>query len=197
MPVSKVIYAGNTLIDLTGDTVQNSTLLKGYTAHGRDGSLIQGSCDYDSNTSDATVLPSEILEGKTAYSHGQKIVGTMINNETYHAEISTKNGMVKIPQGRHDGDGTVTLKSSAIADLKSENIVSGVTILGVTGNLTPGIDPDSIKVTHLTVSPSTEDYSVSPRDKGDYDYFSRVYVAGVSVKEEENTGGGITVKILM
>ena len=34
MAVSKVVYGGNTLIDLTGDTVEASTLLKGVKAHG-------------------------------------------------------------------------------------------------------------------------------------------------------------------
>ena len=32
MPVNKVIYGNNTLIDLTGDTITSDTILEGYTA---------------------------------------------------------------------------------------------------------------------------------------------------------------------
>ena len=57
--VSKVIYGGTTLIDLTADTVQANKLLYGYTAHGADGEEITGSCTYDADTQDANALASE------------------------------------------------------------------------------------------------------------------------------------------
>lgn len=61
MAVSKVVYGGRTLIDLTGDTVESSKLLVGITAHGKDGEQITGTCDFDSNTMDATAAASEVL----------------------------------------------------------------------------------------------------------------------------------------
>ena len=42
MPVSKVVYGQQTLIDLTSDTVIPEALLKGYTAHSSDGSVVTG-----------------------------------------------------------------------------------------------------------------------------------------------------------
>lgn len=42
MTTSKVIYSGRTLIDLTGDTVTEESLLRGYTAHKADGTIITG-----------------------------------------------------------------------------------------------------------------------------------------------------------
>ena len=42
MAVSKVVYAGTTLIDLTGDTVTAARLFKGYTAHDKSGAAITG-----------------------------------------------------------------------------------------------------------------------------------------------------------
>ena len=42
MPVSKVVYGGNAVIDITGDTVTADKLGAGYTAHGADGSAITG-----------------------------------------------------------------------------------------------------------------------------------------------------------
>lgn len=43
MAYSKIIYGGNVLIDLTGDTVAADKLLAGITAHGKDGEEITGS----------------------------------------------------------------------------------------------------------------------------------------------------------
>ena len=42
MGVNRVDYGGNTLIDLTGDTVTAQSLLAGFTAHGADGEAIIG-----------------------------------------------------------------------------------------------------------------------------------------------------------
>lgn len=42
MPVSKVIYAGETLVDLTEDTVTPETLAEGVTAHDKTGAQITG-----------------------------------------------------------------------------------------------------------------------------------------------------------
>ena len=44
MPINKVIFGGETLIDLTSDTVEASTLLSGYKAHDRSGAQITGTC---------------------------------------------------------------------------------------------------------------------------------------------------------
>lgn len=40
--VNKVQYDGNTLIDLTSDTVTAATLLSGYTAHIASGEIVTG-----------------------------------------------------------------------------------------------------------------------------------------------------------
>ena len=37
MAVNKVVYAGQTLVDLTADTVTSDALRQGYTAHSADG----------------------------------------------------------------------------------------------------------------------------------------------------------------
>jgi hypothetical protein len=42
MAINKVIYGGNTLIDLTADTVTAADLMQGKTAHGADGEPITG-----------------------------------------------------------------------------------------------------------------------------------------------------------
>lgn len=43
MAISKVVYGGTTLIDLTADTVAAETLVSGTTAHKADGMAVTGS----------------------------------------------------------------------------------------------------------------------------------------------------------
>ena len=78
MSINKVVYGGKTLIDLTGDTVTADKLLKGITAHGKDGEAVTGICTYDVDSNDATVAVAEILKGKTAYARGAKLVSKNI-----------------------------------------------------------------------------------------------------------------------
>ena len=53
MGKNKVVYAGQTVIDLTGDTVTAATMLSGTTAHDRSGTQITGT--YTPPASGATV----------------------------------------------------------------------------------------------------------------------------------------------
>lgn len=190
MANSKIIYNGKVLIDLTGDTVAADKLLKGITAHGKDGEPVTGTCLYDANTQDATATAAEILKGKTAYNKGAKVTGTMPNNGAVTGSIATKAGQYTIPQGYHDGSGTVQIDSAEQAKLIPGNIRDGVTILGVEGTMssTEGAKPQS-----KTVTPSAEAQTVLP-DEG-YNYLSQVTVAAIPYVESENSAGGITVTI--
>ena len=76
---SKIVYFGETLMDLTEDTIDAASLLSGKTAHDKTGAPITGTCTYDSDTTDATAVAAEILIGKTAYVNKKKVVGTMAN----------------------------------------------------------------------------------------------------------------------
>lgn len=51
MGVSKVDFAGNTLVDLTGDSVTPATLKKGETAHNAAGEQIIGTMEAGGGTS--------------------------------------------------------------------------------------------------------------------------------------------------
>lgn len=46
MARNKVVYGGETLIDLTADTVTANTLLQGSTAHDRSGAVINGAVAF-------------------------------------------------------------------------------------------------------------------------------------------------------
>ena len=190
MAISKVVYGGETLIDLTSDTVAKEKLLKGYTAHGADGEQITGTCEYDANTQDATATEAEILTGKTAYNQGNKVTGKMPNNGAVSGTISTKAGKYTVPQGYHDGSGIVQIDSTEMAKLIPENIRDGVTILNVEGNMSGSED---VKAQSKSVTPKTTAQTVLP-DSG-YTHLTQVTVGAIPYVESDNSAGGKTVTI--
>lgn len=191
MANSKIVLAnGEVLIDLTSDTVVANKLLSGYTAHGKDGEKVTGTCTFDADTQDATATAAEILKGKTAYNKGEKVTGTMPNNGAVTGSIATKAGQYTIPQGYHDGSGKVGIDATEQAKIISSNIRAGVTILGVEGDMsgTEGANPQA-----KTVSPTFADQEVLP-DEG-YNYLSSVTVKAIKVTKTDNSAGGTTVTI--
>lgn len=192
MATSKVIFGGQTLIDLTADTITADKLLAGATAHGADGEAILGTCDYDANTQDATATAAEILLGKTAYNKGVKVTGTMKNNGAVAGTITTVAGVYTVPQGYHDGSGTVQLDETEQAKLVASNIREGVTVLGVTGTMsgTEDANPQA-----KTVTPTALAQTVLPDAEAGYNYLSQVTVEAIPYVESENSAGGTTVTI--
>lgn len=187
---SKVVLAdGTVLIDLTADTVDAAHVLSGYTAHGKDGAPITGSCTFDSDTSTDTAAVGEILSGKTAHARGAKLTGTMPNNGAVSGTISTKAGTYVVPQGYHDGSGTVAIASAEQSKIIAGNIKSGVTILGVQGTYSG----ESISAQSKTTNPTFAQQIIQP-DTG-YDYLSQVTVAAIAVNYSDNSAGGQTVTI--
>lgn len=187
---SKVIFNGDVLIDLTADTVTADKLLKGITAHGKDGAPVTGTCDWDAATGDATAAAAEILGGKTAYVKGKKVTGTMPNRGAVAGKISTKAGAYTVPQGYHDGSGKVTIDSTEQAKLIPTNIREGVTVLGVEGTMSGSED---MKPQSKSVTPKASAQTVLPDE--DYNCLSQVEVAAIPYAVSDNTSGGKTVTI--
>ena len=190
MAINKVIYGGQTLIDLTTDTVTKEKLLKGITAHDKSGETIEGTCTFDSDTSDATASADEILLGKTGYVNAKKITGTMPNNGAVTGIIATKDGTYTVPKGYHDGSGKVGIDSAEKTKLIPANIREGVTVLGVTGTMS-GLEAVTAQAKEIT--PSTIEQVITP-DEG-YNYLSQVKVAPIPYAESSNSSGGTTVTI--
>lgn len=87
---------------------------------------------YD--TTGADIAAGDVLTGKTGFGASGSVSGSMANNGATGGVIDTKAGTVTIPAGYTSG-GTVSLKASAISDLTSANLLSGKTVLGVSGSL--------------------------------------------------------------
>ena len=187
--INKVIYGGDTLIDLTADDVAASDVLSGKKFHLPSGEPKTGTCPYDADTSDATAVAAEILATKTAYKNGSKLTGTMPNNGAVAGSISAKAEQYTVPQGYHDGSGKVSISATEQAKIIAGNIKAGIEILGVTGTYAG----DTISAQAKTATPTTAQQTILP-DTG-YDYLSQVTVAAIPYTETDNTAGGKTVTI--
>lgn len=190
MAINKIIYAGQTLIDLTADTVTADKVLQGITFHGKDGVAAAGTCTYDSDTQDATAAVGEILAGKTAYARGAKVTGTMPNNGGVTGTITTVDGEYTIPAGYHDGSGTVAIADTDQAKLVAANIREGVTILGVEGTMSGSED---ITATAKTVTPTKDGFEVVPGTG--FTHLTSVTVNPIPYAETANAAGGTTITI--
>lgn len=100
MAKNKIIYNGNTLIDLTGDTVTADKLLQGYTAHDRTGEIIIGTASGGSGD-------GYVWQDGEGYVHLSDEEGTQISVQqlnvnasgTYTAPSGTAYSPVVVPSG--------------------------------------------------------------------------------------------------
>lgn len=187
---SKVVLStGEVLIDLTSDTITAADLASGVTAHGADGAPITGVNTKDSDTSSDTAAVGEILSGKTAHARGTALTGTMPNNGAVSGKISTKAGVYTVPQGYHDGSGTVDITAAEQAKIIPENIKAGVELLGVTGTY----GGEEVSAQAKSATPTFAQQQITP-DQG-YDYLSQVTISAIPVTYTDNAAGGKTVTI--
>lgn len=96
---------------------------------------------YD--VTEADVSAANVLSGKVFIGPSGQDTGSMANNGSASGSISTKAGTVTVPAGYTTG-GTVSIASAAVTDCVASNILTGKSILGVSGNLSlPAISQDS------------------------------------------------------
>lgn len=181
---------GTILLDVSSDTAARTDVLSGKYFHLATGERTTGTCTYDSNTTDANALATEILSGKTAYVNKVKITGEMTNQGAVSGTISDKSTPYTIPAGYHSGLGTVSIDSTSAAALTSGNIKSGVEILGVTGSYSgEAVTAGSVSVTPYLTSQTILPSSISK------DYISQVNVSAIAVTYSDNAAGGRTCTI--
>lgn len=181
--LNKIIYDGNTLIDLSADTVEQAYVLEGYSFHDKNGNILTGSCEYDADTSDADAISSEILATKTAYVNGTKITGSMNNRGSWADTIDDLNDSISIPVGFHDGGGSVSLDATEKGKVIASNIKKGVTLFGVEGSY----EGEAISVeANKNATPSSSQQVITP--SAGYDYLAQVTVAAIPYEETLTAG---------
>ncbi len=84
------------------------------------------------DTSAADISAADVLTGKTGFGSGGAVSGSMANNGATGGTIGAVAGTVVIPAGYTSG-GTVSLTN--VGDCVAGNILSGKSILGVSGSL--------------------------------------------------------------
>lgn len=187
MAKNKIIYGNTTLIDLTDATLgvnDGANILYGETAYGKDGEKITGTCTFNADTTDADASASEVLSGKTFYgSAGTKVTGTMTNQGAVSGTISNVSTPYTVPQGYHDGSGTVSIDSTEASKIIAGNIKDGVQILGVTGTYTG----EGVTAQAKTATPYTTAQTILP--DANYDYLSQVIVSAIYYNESANQYG--------
>lgn len=189
--INKVIYGGNTLIDLTADTVTATDVLTGVKFHLPSGAVGTGTCAYDVDSSGATATVAEVLATKTFAKGGQILTGTMPNRGAVTGSLTTKAQEYTIAQGYHDGSGKVGIASTEQAKIIPQNIRDGVTILGVEGTMSGSED---VHAQTKTVTPAVTAQTVLP-DSPTYNYLTQVTVNAIPYTETDNAAGGKTVTI--
>lgn len=188
--VNKVVYGGDTLIDLTADTAVASDVAAGKYFHLKSGERVAGTSTKDMDTSSMTADASEILYGETAGVNGNTITGSMPNRGGNDVVVEDTTGTT-IPVGYYDGSGKAKIDSTSLQNLIPGNIRENVEILGVTGTMSgsEGVRPQA-----KTVTPGTTQQVVTP-DSPTYNYLSQVTVTAIPYTETDNAAGGKTVSI--
>jgi hypothetical protein len=114
----------------------------------------------------------------------------MKNNGAVTGTIKTKTGKYTVPQGYHDGSGTVAIDSTEQAKLIPSNIREGITILGVDGTMSGS---EAEKRQSKEVTPTTAGFTVLP--DSEYTCLTEVVVKPIPYVESGNSAGGKTVTI--
>lgn len=91
-----------------------------------------GTATFYDTSGASSVSASDVLSGVTVYGASGEVVGSMTNNGGTGGTIGTVNGTYTIPSGYTSG-GTVSLTN--VSDCQAANILSGKSILGVSGSL--------------------------------------------------------------
>lgn len=206
---NQVIVNGETILDLTADTVAADKLAKGVTAHDKSGAQIVGALVAAGiDTSDADATANDIAKDKTAYVNGEKITGTLKKPGFSTAEVDyfVASGTITIPYVRttthttSDGifrttdDVILAVAASKYGDASASDVAKGKTFTSkngvkIEGTYEPPSTEPSLQV--KTVTPTAADQVVTADTN--YDGLSQVTVSGDSNLIANNIKSGVSI----
>ena len=124
---SKVIYGGETLIDLTGDNISADKMFVGTTAHGADGEPIAGEFTLDAELSAQNTLIDQIktaLRGKSAGDGGDDTQITAALAEQEELIATLKETLRQKTQGGGSNEVEVSLLTREITEYSNPTLTT-------------------------------------------------------------------------
>lgn len=141
-----------------------------------------------SEETNATAESKDVLDGKTCWVNGVEIIGTMPNNNAQKVRVNCDE-LYTIPEGYHNGEGTVTgnsLASQTVATATSDDIIDGKTAY-VNGEELTGTMPNNGHI-NTTILPS----EIATITKGYHDGTGTVSVNSTATALSEELVNGKT-----
>ena len=149
MAVSKVILNGNTLMDVTVDTVTSEKLLSGFQATGRDGQKIQGSYvpasvslavgSADPSEDAQHITPPSGYDGFSYFDVGaidSNYVGSNVAQRS-GSDLSASGSIITVPSGYYSSEATKAVSAgSATTPTKTISVTPSISINTSTGMIT-------------------------------------------------------------
>lgn len=136
MAYNKIVYNGNTLIDLTGDDVTAADVLAGKNYHGRDGEAATGSMNNRGAVSGTISTKAGVYTIASGYHNGNGTVQISSTEQDKIIQGNIKHGVTILGvTGNYTGDGvnlqTVTKSYTPSASAQSEDVTPGATYDGL------------------------------------------------------------------
>lgn len=201
--------AGNTLLDLTGDTAQEGDVVSGKTFHDRTGAQVIGSY--------AGIIPTGKLSiTATTEVDCSSYATAQVSDANLKAE-NIKSGVTVLGvTGTHAGSGSLAISTTGnkdvgdykyayidvanIANLDPANIVKDVTILGVTGTAVAGTGTGDAKLNTPSISlgslSSSYDYFyIYNNNNGNFVTYYDIYNGNTLLTTVSGSTGTVTVNL--